>query len=350
MKKPFASSGKIKSKEKLLVVNGLSTSFTSEGRKFLAVDNISFSIGKGETVGLVGESGCGKSITSLSLLKMIDPPGELLQGEIWLDQQNLMDLSEVEMRKIRGNEISMIFQEPMHSLNPVFSIGDQIAEVFQLHGGLNRAEARIKAIEMLKLVNIPSPEKRIHDYPHQLSGGMRQRVMIAMALACKPKLLIADEPTTALDVTIQAQILTLIGELQKEVGMAILFISHDLGVIAEICDYVLIMYAGKIVESGTVQDIFRNPLHPYTQGLLASIPRLGHRQASLPTVEGTVPALWNLPKGCRFSNRCPQVMQQCTQKEPQLSKIRAKAYTACYLHPSNEQVETPSTQKEHNDN
>lgn len=350
MKKAFASSGKIKNKEKLLVVKDLSTSFNSEGRKFLAVDNISFSIGKGETVGLVGESGCGKSITSLSLLKMIDPPGYLSHGEIWLDNRNLMDLSEGEMRKIRGNEISMIFQEPMHSLNPVFSIGDQIAEVFQLHGHLKKGEARLKAIEMLKLVNIPSPEKRINDYPHQLSGGMRQRVMIAMALACKPKLLIADEPTTALDVTIQAQILTLIGDLQKEVGMAILFISHDLGVIAEICDYVLIMYAGKIVESGTVQDIFCNPLHPYTRGLLASVPRLGHRQQSLATVEGTVPPLWNLPKGCRFSNRCPQVMPQCTQNEPRLTKIREKAYTACYLHSNSEQVAMTSTEKEQNDN
>ncbi len=315
----------------LLEVKGLCTSFVYERRKFLAVDDVSFSIGEGEAVGLVGESGCGKSMTSLSLLRMVDTPGKIEKGEIWLKGRNLMTLSEAQMRQVRGNQMSMIFQEPMNSLNPVFTVGNQISEVFRIHQKLSRSEANAKAIEMLRLVNIPSPEKRVNEYPHQLSGGMRQRVMIAMALACHPALLIADEPTTALDVTIQAQILALMSRLQKEFGMAILFITHDLGLVAEICKRVLVMYAGRIIESGSVAEVFRNPLHPYTKGLLNSIPHLGKRQAVLPTIGGSVPPLWDLPTGCRFSNRCPRRMDICSTKEPPMKKGQNGSSAACWL-------------------
>ncbi len=316
----------------ILEVKNLSTSFVREQRRFNAVDDISFSVKKGQTLGLVGESGCGKSVTSLSLLRMIDPPGRIETGEIWLKGRNLMNFDEEQMRSIRGNEISMIFQEPMNSLNPVFTIGNQVGEVYRIHQKLSWSDAIDKAIEMLRLVNIASPEKRVKEYPHQLSGGMRQRVMIAMALACRPQLLIADEPTTALDVTIQAQILALMARLQEELGMAILFITHDLGVVAEICDDVLVMYAGKIIEAGSVSELFKNPAHPYTKGLLESLPRLGSRKKVLPTIHGMIPSLWTLPKGCRFSNRCPFVKDICHVEDPVLKKISENRSVACVRH------------------
>jgi oligopeptide/dipeptide ABC transporter ATP-binding protein len=306
----------------LLKVDQLVTSFKVEAGVLRAVDKVSFSINRGETVGLVGESGCGKSVTSLSILRLIaSPPGLIESGKILFEGQDLAQLSEEEMRKLRGNRISMIFQEPMTSLNPVFTIGDQIGEVFRIHQKSSRTEARKKAIEMLHLVKIPAPEARVDEYPHQLSGGMRQRIMIAMALACRPQLLIADEPTTALDVTIQAQILDLIESLQKELNMAVLLITHDLGVVAEVCDKVVVMYAGKVVEQGTVHELFTNPQHPYTQGLLRSIPKLGHKTEYLPTIEGTVPSLGNLPRGCRFQSRCPKVFDRCRTAEPLLIRV-----------------------------
>jgi oligopeptide/dipeptide ABC transporter ATP-binding protein len=318
--------------EPLLSVQNLVTSFVTESGRVRAVDDISFSINRGETVGLVGESGCGKSVTSLSILRLVQsPPGFIEGGSINLAGTNLLNLSDQEMRRIRGNKISMIFQEPMTSLNPVFTIGDQIGEVFRIHQKANRKEAREKSIEMLKLVRIPAPERRIDEYPHQLSGGMRQRIMIAMALACRPELLIADEPTTALDVTIQAQILDLMRQLQQELNMAILLITHDLGVVAEVCRKVIVMYAGRVAEEGLVEDIFREPKHPYTIGLLGSIPRLGHKVAVLPTIEGSVPSLGKLPKGCRFQDRCPHVHAKCRQEEPPLKKVGTQHKSACWL-------------------
>lgn len=318
----------------LLQVDQLVTAFKLESGILRAVDHVSFSIDKGETLGLVGESGCGKSVTSLSILRLIaSPPGKIESGRILFEGKDLVKLTEPEMRSMRGNRISMVFQEPMTSLNPVFTIGDQIAEVFRIHQKSSRTEAREKAIEMLKLVKIPAPESRFDEYPHQLSGGMRQRVMIAMALACRPQLLVADEPTTALDVTIQAQILDLIQKLQKELNMAVLLITHDLGVVAEVCDRVVVMYAGKVVEEGTVNQIFNKPQHPYTLGLLKSIPKLGHRSEYLPTIEGTVPSLLNLPQGCRFQSRCSKVHDACRQKEPLLQAVgnEENHKAACFL-------------------
>ncbi len=319
--------------ETLLSVENLVTSFKTERGTIRAVDGISFTIGKGQTVGLVGESGCGKSVTSLSVLRLVQsPPGFIESGKINFAGKDILSLTEGEMRKVRGNKISMIFQEPMTSLNPVFTIGDQISEVFKIHRGSNKKEAREQSIEMLKLVKIPAPEKRVDEYPHQLSGGMRQRVMIAMALACRPELLIADEPTTALDVTIQAQILDLMAKLQVELNMAILLITHDLGVVAEVCDYVMVMYAGKIAEQGLVTEIFREPKHPYTVGLMNSIPRLGHKTEYLPTIEGQVPSLANLPKGCRFQARCPHAFDKCRAVEPTLKDVGKDHKAACWLH------------------
>ena len=318
--------------ETLLSVENLVTSFKTEHAVIRAVDDISFSIKKGQTVGLVGESGCGKSVTSLSILRLIQtPPGHIESGKIVFSGQNLLDLPEAGMRKIRGNKISMIFQEPMTSLNPVFTIGNQISEVFRIHRGMSRQEAREKSIDMLRLVKIPAPEKRVDEYPHQLSGGMRQRVMIAMALACRPELLVADEPTTALDVTIQAQILDLMAGLQAELNMAILLITHDLGVVAEVCNHVIVMYAGKIVEKSPVRDIFKEPKHPYTVGLLNSIPRLGRKMERLPTIEGSVPSLAKLPVGCRFQSRCPHVHDKCRQQEPPLIAVGNDHTAACWL-------------------
>lgn len=316
--------------ENVLTVENLVTSFNVSGREVNAVDDCSFNVQKGKTLGIVGESGCGKSVTSLSIMRLIpSPPGKIKAGKIIFDNKNLLDFHEKEMRSIRGNKISMIFQEPMTSLNPVYTIGNQIAEVFQTHKKVSYKEAQNLSIEMLKQVRIPSPEKRIHDYPHQLSGGMRQRVMIAIALACKPALLIADEPTTALDVTIQAQILALMNNLQQDNGMSTILITHDLGVVAETCDDVVVMYAGKIVEKASTKEIFTNPKHPYTIGLLNSIPRLGEKKYRLNTIPGIVPSLTKLPKGCRFQDRCSLATEECKISEPKLNEISKNKFVAC---------------------
>lgn len=315
----------------ILKVENLVTSFKSNGRVLHAVDDCSFSIQQGKTLGIVGESGCGKSVTSLSIMRLIpSPPGHISGGQILFEGKDLLKLPEHEMRTIRGNQISMIFQEPMTSLNPVYTIGDQIGEVFRLHKGASQKESRALSIEALKQVRISSPEERVDDYPHQLSGGMRQRVMIAMALACNPKLLLADEPTTALDVTIQAQILALMNNLQKENGMSIVLITHDLGVVAETCDDVLVMYAGKIVEQARVKDLFSSPKHPYTIGLLNSIPKLGERKNRLHTIPGLVPSLDKLPRGCRFQERCPLASDECRQQEPPLVSFETNRAVACF--------------------
>lgn len=314
----------------LLVVRGLTTEFATEGGTIRAVDDISFSIPRGGTLGLVGESGCGKSVTSLSIMRLIASPGRIVSGEIRLAGSDITKVSEAEMRHFRGNRISMIFQEPMTSLNPVFTIGDQVGEVYRIHQGLNRKDARDKSIEMLKMVRISDPEARVNEYPHQLSGGMRQRVMIAMALACRPELLIADEPTTALDVTIQAQILDLMSSLQSELGTSILLITHDLGVVAEVCESVVVMYAGRIVEKAPVNSIFSGARHPYTRGLLKSIPRLGRKVSRLPTIEGSVPAPGNYPKGCRFQARCSLVQSKCRELEPVVSLVAPEHEVACW--------------------
>jgi oligopeptide/dipeptide ABC transporter ATP-binding protein len=317
--------------EKLLSVRDLKTYFYTEDGVVPAVDGVSFDLERGGTLGIVGESGCGKSVTSLSIMRLIpSPPGKIVSGEILFEGQDLVNLSEPEMRKIRGNEISMIFQEPMTSLNPVFTVGNQIMEAIMLHQKLDKAAARQKAIEMLSLVGIPSPEKRIDEYPHQMSGGMRQRVMIAMALSCNPKLLIADEPTTALDVTIQAQILDLMRELQEELGTAIIMITHDLGVIAELVERVVVMYTGVIVESADTKTIFANPQHPYTQGLLGSIPRLDSDVKRLQAIPGTVPTPGNFPKGCGFHPRCPYAKDICEAKRPPAFEVEPGHYSACW--------------------
>lgn len=322
--------------ELLLDIRGLRTQFFTDDGLARAVDGVSYSLEKGETVGVVGESGCGKSVTALSVLRLIpDPPGKIVAGEIMFEGTNLLQISSADMRRIRGNDISMIFQEPMTSLNPVFTIGNQITEAVRLHQGLNKKEALAKAVEALKLVGIPVPERRVHEYPHQLSGGMRQRAMIAMALSCNPKVLIADEPTTALDVTIEAQILDLMRTLQEELGTAIIMITHDLGVIAEMARKVVVMYAGKVVEQAPVQRIFASPNHPYTQGLLQSLPRVdkdvsGAKQR-LQEIPGIVPSLLNLPVGCKFASRCPSVMPQCKEQEPPLEQVAADHYSACWL-------------------
>ena len=322
--------------ELLLDIRGLRTQFFTDDGLARAVDGVSYSLQKGETVGVVGESGCGKSVTALSVLRLIpDPPGKIVDGEIIFEGTDLLELSSADMRRIRGNDISMIFQEPMTSLNPVFTIGNQITEAVRLHQGLNKRQALDKAIEALKLVGIPVPERRVHEYPHQLSGGMRQRAMIAMALSCNPKVLIADEPTTALDVTIEAQILDLMRTLQEELGTAIIMITHDLGVIAEMAHKVVVMYAGKVVEQAPVERIFASPNHPYTQGLLQSLPRVdkdasGSKQR-LQEIPGIVPSLLNLPTGCKFASRCPSVMPQCKEQEPSLEQVASDHYSACWL-------------------
>lgn len=310
----------------LLEVKNLKTRFTTDEGTFLAVDDVSFEVNSGEVLGIVGESGCGKSVTSLSIMRLIQKPGLIESGEILFQGKNLLKVSDSEMRSIRGNEIAMIFQEPMTSLNPVFTIGNQIDEAIALHQkNLSHAEVKAKTIETLKKVGIPAPEKRYHDYPHQLSGGMRQRIMIAMAMSCNPKLLIADEPTTALDVTIQAQILDLMRNLKKEFNSGMILITHDLGVVAEVCQKVLVMYAGKVIERGTVEDIFYRPKHPYTKGLLNSIPHFetGHRLKSLNTIPGSVPSLQKLPQGCRFQERCSKFQTKCAELEPTLTTTGA---------------------------
>lgn len=320
----------------LIDIRNLQTQFFTDDGLARAVDGVSYSLEKGETVGVVGESGCGKSVTALSVLRLIpNPPGRIVGGEILFEGNNLLDLSPAEMRRIRGNDISMIFQEPMTSLNPVFTIGNQISEAVKLHQGLSRKEALNKAIEMLTLVGIPEPARRVHEYPHQLSGGMRQRAMIAMALSCNPKVLIADEPTTALDVTIEAQILDLMRTLQSELGTAIIMITHDLGVVAEMARKVVVMYAGKVVEQAPVEDIFANPNHPYTQGLLRSLPRVDKdakgEKERLQEIPGIVPSLLKLPTGCNFATRCPKAIAVCEEKEPPLEEVGPNHLSACWL-------------------
>ncbi len=319
----------------LLEVKGLRTEFRTGGSSFAAVDGISFSLAPGETLGIVGESGCGKSVTSLSIMRLVpNPPGRITAGEIRLEGRNLLDLPESDMRAVRGDDIAMIFQEPMTSLNPVQTVGDQIIEAVQLHRSLSAAAARARALEMLQLVKIPSPETRLDEYPHQLSGGMRQRVMIAMALACDPKLLIADEPTTALDVTIQAQILDLLRDLRERTGAAIMLITHDLGVVAELAHRVIVMYAGRIVEEAPVGLLFSDPQHPYTLGLLGSIPRLGSDgDERLTAIEGVVPNPYALPPGCRFSPRCPLADEKCRAEQPALREIVPGHRAACWKAP-----------------
>ena len=309
--------------DSLLRVSDLQTHFFTPEGVVKAVDRVSFDLPKGRTLGILGESGCGKSVTALSIMRLIaDPPGRIIGGSIYFENDDLLELPPTDMRTIRGNQISMIFQEPMTSLNPVYTVGDQIGEVYVTHRGLNERDARDQTIEILRLVGIPAPEQRVRDYPHQLSGGMRQRVMIAMAMACRPKLLIADEPTTALDVTIQAQILDLMLGLQEEFGMAIMMITHDLGVISEVSDQVVVMYAGEVVEYCPIDVLFVTPLHPYTRGLIASIPRLGLKftqgKELLREIPGIVPNLIRLPAGCLFAPRCGQVIDQCRRERPPL--------------------------------
>jgi len=317
-------------KKPLLEVRSLSTHFFTEEGVVRAVENVSFEIYPGEILGLVGESGCGKSVTGLSILKLIPtPPGQIVSGELFFDGKDLLKFEEREMEKVRGNEISMIFQEPMTSLNPVFTIGDQIMEAILLHQGVDKAEAKRRAIEMLDRVRIPSPEKRIDSYPHQLSGGMRQRAMIAMALSCQPKLLIADEPTTALDVTIQAQVLQLLKEIQREMGMAVMLITHDLGVVSEIADRVAVMYAGRIFEYGPIEAVFGKIGNPYTKGLMSSIPQLDERKKRLHAIPGQVPNPMDLPVGCKFHPRCYLMVNECKEEEPALFQVNGDHFSRC---------------------
>ena len=321
----------------LLKVSNLSTHFFSEESIVKAVDGVNFSIQKGETLGIVGESGCGKSVTALSIMRLIpNPPGKIVAGTIQFEGDSLTELDEDQMRKIRGNRISMIFQEPMTSLNPVFTIGDQIAEAITLHQGLSQKASLQKAVEMLRVVGISEPKRRVQEYPHELSGGMRQRVMIAMALSCNPSLLIADEPTTALDVTIQAQILELMNNLKEEFGAAIILITHDLGIVAQTAQHVIVMYAGKVVESSNVSNIFENPLHPYTRGLLRSIPSEETiiNKTKLTEIPGIVPNLADLPTGCPFHPRCPDKIDRCMLDQPQLSKYDKTHAVSCWLYPN----------------
>ena len=323
--------------ERLLDVKGLKTYFFTDEGVVRAVDGIDFYINKGETLGIVGESGCGKSVTALSIMRLIaQPPGRIVEGTIHYNGRNLLDLSNSEMRKIRGKEISMIFQEPMTSLNPVFTVGEQIAEAIRLHERLGRRDAMDKTVEMLKLVHIPNAERRVKEYPHQLSGGMRQRVMIAMALSCNPNLLIADEPTTALDVTIQAQILELLNELKSKLNMAVLLITHDMGVIAETAQRVVVMYAAQVVEEATVGELFKEPLHPYTQGLLRSIPRIdlaATQRTRLETIPGTVPTLrGEIKPACRFAPRCQFAKPTHFENTPPLKEVRSGHKVACFLY------------------
>lgn len=323
--------GPDKTPEAVLKVEDLRTSFFVGKSEVKAVDGVSFEVPKGKTLGIVGESGSGKSITALSILNLIERPGEIKGGSIKYKNEELVNAKISRMRKIRGNEISMIFQEPMTSLNPVYTIGDQLSEVIKIHQKFGPKKQKERAIEMLKLVGIPSPEKRMKQYPYELSGGMRQRVMIAIALACKPELLIADEPTTALDVTIQAQILELIKELQEEIGMSVIMITHDLGVVAETCDYVAVMYAGRVVEYADVYTLFENPKHPYTVGLLNSLPRHDIEQDELVPIKGNVPAPHEMPPGCKFAPRCPFASDICKEM-PELKKIDDGNDVRCWIY------------------
>ncbi|MGC1411662.1 MAG: ABC transporter ATP-binding protein [Acetobacteraceae bacterium] len=319
----------------LLEVENLQTHFGTPDGVVRAVEGVSFHVNAGETLGIVGESGCGKSVTAMSILRLIQEPPGKIAGAIRFEGRNLLEVSEPEMRDIRGNAISMIFQEPMTSLNPVLTVGRQIGETLQLHQGLSSRDAEKRAVEMLVLVGIPAPERRVREYPHQLSGGMRQRVMIAMALACNPKLLIADEPTTALDVTIQAQILDLMRDLQRRLGSAIMLITHDLGVVAEMCQRVVVMYAGRKVEEGAVEEIFARPMHPYTRGLLGSVPKLGSSlvdggRAKLAEITGLVPSLRQKIVGCPFAGRCPMATEVCTRVAPAIETKAQNHLVACH--------------------
>jgi len=315
----------------LLDVRDLRTYFHVMDGIVRAVDGVSFSIARGETLGVVGESGCGKSVTALTIMRLLEiPPAEIESGEIWLNDQELLGMPENEMRRVRGNDVAMIFQEPMSSLNPVFTVGDQISEAVRVHLQLSKRDAADKAIDSLRKVGIGNPERRVKQYPHELSGGMRQRVMIAMALSCDPKLIIADEPTTALDVTIQAQILELLRSVQQETGAALMLITHDLGVIAEMVNDVVVMYAGRVVETGTVQQVLLEPKHPYTEGLLASIPSNGRRGQRLNVIKGTVPNPFNLPKGCNFAPRCPFLFEPCPDHDPRVEDEGGPP-VACWL-------------------
>lgn len=317
-------------RDTLLEVSNLSTNFHTDDGVVHAVSNLSFDVARGESVCVVGESGCGKSVTSMSIMRLLKTPPAEVTGKIIFDGRDLLSLPMEQMRRIRGNEIAMIFQEPMTSLNPVFTCGHQIMEALRLHQGMSKTEARREAIDLMRMVGIPLPEKRIDDYPHRFSGGMRQRVMIAMALACKPKLLIADEPTTALDVTIQAQIMELILELKEKMNMALILITHDMGVVAEMAERVIVMYAGEAVEEADVHTLFKKPRHPYTVGLLASIPRLDGDDSDLNVIEGTVPGLYDMPKGCRFSPRCAHCTQRCREEHPEL-EIMGGSKVRCFM-------------------
>jgi len=331
------SSGKYTSNnERLLEVRGLKTYFFTEAGVVKAVDGVDFYLNRGEVLGLVGESGCGKSVTAFSIMRLVGVPGKVVAGEVIFDGDDLLKVNDAEIRRVRGNKITMIFQQPTSCLNPVFKVGDQISEVLEVHQTLGKEAGRTRAVELLRLVGIPEPEKRIDSYPHELSGGMAQRVMIAMALACMPEMLIADEPTTALDVTIQAQILDLLRNLQTETGTAIILITHDLGIVAEMCERVAVMYAGRIVEEADVETLFSQPKHPYTVGLLGSVPVLGVVKDKLDVIPGSVPNLINLPPGCQFAPRCrPRVenhLEICTQQEPELKNIQPRHQVRCWLY------------------
>lgn len=324
------------SEQALLDIQELKTYFYTENGVVPSVDGVTFQIKKGETIGIVGESGSGKSVTSLSIMGLVGAPGKIAGGKILFEGNDLVKASKKEMRRIRGNEIAMIFQEPLTSLNPVFTVGFQVAEAIRLHQQVSKEEAKQKGIELLKKVGIPRPDKVYSSYPHSLSGGMRQRVMIAMALSCNPKLLIADEPTTALDVTIQAQILHLMRELIKENGTSIILITHDLGVVAEMVDRVIVMYAGQVVEQTDVFTLFKKPRHPYTLGLLKSTPKIHELKDELESIEGTVPNPSNMPKGCRFHPRCPYAMDKCVTDAPELELINDGHQVRCWLHADGE--------------
>jgi oligopeptide/dipeptide ABC transporter ATP-binding protein len=325
----------------LLSVERLTTVFDVPGRPVIAADQVSFQIRKGETLGLVGESGSGKSVTAFSILRLLDPPGRIAGGRVVFQGRDLLGLPDAEMRKVRGAGIGLIFQEPMAALNPVMRIGNQIGEALRVHGMATRRGARDRAIDLLRAVRIADPEKRVDDYPHQLSGGMLQRVMIAVALACRPPLVIADEPTTALDVTVQAQILELLRDMKQQLDLSLLLITHDLGVIAETADRVAVMYAGRIVEEGPVRAMFRQPLHPYTQGLLASIPGEG-TGSRLRAIDGTVPNLAALPPGCTFAPRCPYRMDVCGTAVPALAEVDPEHAARCYLHSAQARPDAPA--------